>query len=132
MSRKFKFLLKSDEHNGYFTCRPIYIFLIVSRSFLLRMRNVSEKRCRENQNTYFAFRIFFEYYTVYEIKWKNIVEGARPQLTIWRMRIACWITKATNTHTWNKYYSLLLHCNNCCKNAPHCYVIRTSSVLSSS
>ena len=23
----------------------------------------------------------------------------RPQITIWRMRIACWITKATHTHT---------------------------------
>jgi len=31
--------------------------------------------------------------------WKNIVERGRPQMTIWRMRIACWITKATNTHT---------------------------------
>jgi len=31
--------------------------------------------------------------------WKNVVELDRPQLTIWRMRIACWITAATNTHT---------------------------------
>jgi hypothetical protein len=29
--------------------------------------------------------------------WKNIVEPRRPQMTIWRMRIACWIPKATNT-----------------------------------
>jgi len=28
---------------------------------------------------------------------KNIVERGRPQMTIWRMRIACWIPKATNT-----------------------------------
>ena len=35
---------------------------------------------------------------VYEIMWKNIVELDRPQMTIWRMRIACWIPKATNTH----------------------------------
>jgi len=28
-----------------------------------------------------------------------MVERDRPQLTIWRMRIACWIPKATNTHT---------------------------------
>jgi hypothetical protein len=32
--------------------------------------------------------------------WKNIVEPERPQI-IWRMRIACWITKATNKHTQN-------------------------------
>jgi hypothetical protein len=30
--------------------------------------------------------------------WKNIVERDRPQMTIWRMRIACWIPKATNTN----------------------------------
>ena len=29
--------------------------------------------------------------------WKNIVESGRPQMTIWRMRIAYWIPKATNT-----------------------------------
>jgi len=34
---------------------------------------------------------------VYEIMRKNIVELKRPQMTIWRMRIACWVTKATDT-----------------------------------
>jgi len=33
---------------------------------------------------------------VCEIMWKNIVEGDRTQVTIWRMRIACWIPKAIN------------------------------------
>jgi hypothetical protein len=31
--------------------------------------------------------------------WKTIVERGRPQMTIWHMRIACWIPRATNTHT---------------------------------
>ena len=31
--------------------------------------------------------------------WKNIVERTRPQMTIRRMRIACWTPKATNSHT---------------------------------
>ena len=31
--------------------------------------------------------------------WKNIVEWGMSQMTIWRIRIACWIPKATNTHT---------------------------------
>jgi len=31
--------------------------------------------------------------------WKNIVEPGKPQITIWRMRIACWITKVTNAHS---------------------------------
>jgi hypothetical protein len=33
---------------------------------------------------------------VYEIMWKNIVEPDRPQMAIWRMRIARWIIKATD------------------------------------
>jgi len=31
--------------------------------------------------------------------WKSTVQLERPQLTTWRMRIACWITKATNTRS---------------------------------
>jgi len=30
-----------------------YTFMIISRPFLLTMRNVSEKPCRENQNTHY-------------------------------------------------------------------------------
>jgi len=32
------------------------------------------------------------------IMWKNIVEPGMPQMTIWRMRFACLIPKATNAH----------------------------------
>jgi len=42
---------------------------------------------------------FFLNRTVYEIMWKNIVEPGRPQITIWGMRITCWIPKYTNTHS---------------------------------
>ena len=42
---------------------------------------------------------FFENRFVYEIMWKNMVERGRPRITIWCMRIACWIPKATNTHS---------------------------------
>jgi len=35
---------------------------------------------------------FFENRAVYQIMWKNVVEPGRPQMTIWRMRIAYWIT----------------------------------------
>jgi len=54
-------------------------------------------------------------------------------MTIWRMRIACWITKATHTHTHthtqNMQYLLLFYYNNGRTNAPQCYVIRTAPVL---
>jgi hypothetical protein len=42
---------------------------------------------------------FFENRAVYQTMWKNIVERGRPHMTIWRMRIECWIPKATNTHS---------------------------------
>jgi hypothetical protein len=63
------------------------------------MRNVSDKSCRENQNTFFSKFLFFENISVYEIMLKNNVEPDRPQMTIWRMRIACWMPKATVTHS---------------------------------
>ena len=46
-----------------------------------------------------TFFFFFENRDVYEIMWKLFVERGRLQLTIWHMRTACWIPKATNTHT---------------------------------
>jgi len=42
---------------------------------------------------------FFENPALYEIMWKNMIERGGPQMTIWHMRIACWIPKTTNTHT---------------------------------
>jgi len=30
---------------------------------------------------------------------KSIVEPGGPRMTVWRMRIACWITKVTDTHS---------------------------------
>ena len=37
--------------------------------------------------------------------WKNILEPVRPQMTTWRMRVACWILKATNTVGFCNTYS---------------------------
>jgi len=55
------------------------------------MRQVTEKNCRDIQNTHFMFNnVFFsENQAVYEIIWKIVVERGKPQMTIWRMRIAC-------------------------------------------
>ena len=77
-----------------------YTFLIISRSVLLRKRKVPDRSFRGNQNMHFiSSNTFFENCYVYEIMWKNIVQRGRPQMTTWRMRIACWITKAIHTHT---------------------------------
>jgi len=73
----FQVTLKLDTHNRYFTSRPIYIFMIVAPSIILRMRNTSDKSCGENQNTHFTLDFFFfENHAVYVIMWKNQVELA--------------------------------------------------------
>ena len=49
-----------------------------------RMKNISEKMCKENKNTHFTFNnIYSEYSAVYEIMWKNMVQLGRPQMTIY-------------------------------------------------
>jgi hypothetical protein len=72
------------------------------------MKNISDKIYRENRNTHFVFRIlFFENLAFHEIMWKKY--GRAQQATndniIWRMRIACWINKAT--HTESEYVKLI-------------------------
>jgi len=49
--------------------------------------------------------LFPENCAVYKIMWKNIVERGRPQMTLWGMRVAYWIHKATDTHS--KYFILI-------------------------
>jgi len=82
--------LKSDKNKMYLTWRAC-TFFIISCSFLLRMRIVSDKSCRENQNTHFIFK----HCTIYKIMWKNncgtgqatdgnVAELDRPQMEMLR------------------------------------------------
>jgi hypothetical protein len=60
--------------------------------------------------------------------WENMVEPDRPHDNIiWRMRFACWITEATDTHS--EYVILLFFGSNGYANAPECYVLRTLPAL---
>jgi hypothetical protein len=45
--------------------------------------------------------------------WTNIVEPDRPQMAVWRMRIARWLPKATHTHTHTHTHTLRI-CNTFC------------------
>jgi hypothetical protein len=48
------------------------------------------------------FKNFFpENGAVYELMWKKCDRARHATDGVWRMRIACWITKATDTHTQN-------------------------------
>jgi hypothetical protein len=56
--------------------------MAISRWFLFRVRNISNKSSIENQNARFMFSDFFppENRSVYE-KAENVVEPERPQMT---------------------------------------------------
>ena len=57
---KIQVSLKSDKNNGTLhEDQYTRTFLIISRSVILRVRNVSDKSCRENQNAHFMFNHFF-------------------------------------------------------------------------
>jgi hypothetical protein len=45
------------------------------------------------------------FFLIVSFMWKNVVEPNRPQITIRRMLITCWIPKATNTHS---YYVIFI------------------------
>ena len=83
-----------------------YTYMIIYLSFLLRIKNVSDKICRDNQNTHFKSNNFSpEKSCRYETMWKKNVKPDRTQIKIWRMRIASWLPKATNT---NSEYVILI------------------------
>jgi len=73
----------------------LYVFMIIPCIILLRLRNVSRKNCRENQNTLFIFSTFFENFAAYEV---NVGEYGRGlQITddniIRCMHLACWLAR---------------------------------------
>jgi hypothetical protein len=47
-----------------------YTFMIISHLFLLRMKNVSDKTCKENKNTILCSIMFFNR-IFYDKKWKK-------------------------------------------------------------
>jgi len=80
-------------HKGVCKC------MLISRQFLLRMRNTSYELVQKIKTHLSVLILFFGNRTLYDVKGKKFIERGRPQMTIWRMRIACWITKSTNTHS---------------------------------
>jgi hypothetical protein len=79
-------------------------FTIVSRWIILRMRNVSDEDCGEVDKikTHILYPITF-FLKSYPL-WHNVEKyGTAGKATddniIQRMRFACWITKATDTHS---------------------------------
>jgi len=66
------------------------------------MRNLWDRRYSKTRNTHLLFitvhYLLLDNRAVCGKMWKNVAQRGRPQMTIWRIRIACWIPKATNIH----------------------------------
>ena len=93
--------LKSDKNNKHFTWRLIHICDLSSLSSFENYWEIFQTKFIEKIKTHFKFNNFISSpnRAVYEIMWKNILEPGRPQMTMWRMRIVCWIPKVANTHS---------------------------------
>ena len=51
----------------------------------------------------------------------NVVQPDRLPMTIWGMRIACWVPTATSIHA-DYVIPIVFHWNKGCTNATRCYV----------
>jgi hypothetical protein len=84
--------MTGTRHDQFFT------FMTTSFRILLIKRNVTDKNCRENKNTQFAFINFFRKLLPFMRKFrKYLVELETPYVTIWR-RVTCKIIQAIRSH----------------------------------
>jgi len=111
-----------------------YTFLIISRPFLLRIRNVWDKRRREDENTHFVLsNVFFSFRKSCSL-WDNVGKilqsGAGHRWKCGACALhAAYVRLHIHTHTHKQQYVILLfRSNNGCTNAYQCYFIRTLPV----
>jgi hypothetical protein len=99
---KIQVALKSDKNNEYFTLRHLFV-CDISLSLLRMKTKIFQTKVVEKIKTYILCSVTIppppENRAIREATWKNIVETDSPQMTIRRMRISCWIPKATKTHS---------------------------------
>ena len=128
LSRKFKFY----QNLTRITCNlheHQHTRVIISLLMLLRMRNISDKIYGENQTT--RFIVFKKFFFKSCLLWDNAEKYCKArQATDDNLTrgTACWIPKATYTHS--EYVVLIvIHCNNGCTNAAQCYLTCKLPVL---
>jgi hypothetical protein len=67
--------------------------------FLLERETFQIKVVKKIKTHIMLNKFFPENFAVSEIMCENMVEPDRPQMTVRPMRIACWIPRATDTHS---------------------------------
>jgi hypothetical protein len=101
LSREFKFRSNPSRITDALQ-EEVLTFMTISGRILLRMRNVLDKICRQNKKKHFMFNKIFFFSKIVpfrrqsrKIWWGH---GATKDVTIRRIRFACWISKATRLH----------------------------------
>ena len=90
--------LKSGRNNQHVTWRPIHIFKSYLPKFFPELEMFQSKVVEKIKTHIFcSIHFFFENRTVCEIMWGKVGQTAEDS-KIRRMRFACRIPKATNTH----------------------------------
>ena len=99
MSRNFKFHSNLTSRMGTLH-EDQYTLLTIPCSVLLGMRNFPDKLCRRNQNTfYFQKPFFFRKSLLLRDNVGKYSEPHMPHTKIWHKLIACYIPKATKSHS---------------------------------
>jgi hypothetical protein len=125
---KIQVSLKSGSNNGTLH-EDEFAYLIISRSVILR-KKLFRTKVVEKINTHILRSVAPphppppEDRAVYEKLWNSVAERGRRLITIWSIRIACLITRATDTHS-ECVILIAFHCNKGQTNAPQFYVVRT-------
>ena len=85
--------------------KDVLIFMIASGWIIFIMKNVSDEIVEKIKTHSMSNDFFSENRAICDIMWKNVVDTERSQKTIWSMRFACWVTKATHNHS-----EYVIHC----------------------
>ena len=97
MQQTDRYTVHAADRPIYCTCsRPIDIHFWSHLAQFFSEWEMFQRKVVQKIKTHILRSVthFFENRALYEIMWKNVVELERPQITIWRMRIACWVTNA--------------------------------------
>ena len=52
----------------------------ITLTVILKMRNISGNVAVEIKHTFFCDITFFDFFSVYEVIWKNMIDPDRPQI----------------------------------------------------
>ena len=99
--RKLKDWLICDKNNGFFTWRPLYIYGQHLAEFFLEWKMFQTKVVEKiTTHVLCSITCFWKSCRLWDNGKKYGTAGqATDENIIRRMRIACWITKSTNTHS---------------------------------